>query len=96
MSDAIMGTSADDNHVRLRAFAAAVEHRAAMHQLVDQMKVAFTLNEVGRIVAEMSRLGNEYEAWLRAENARLQAQPDQRVDETSLFMSALQVSELSA
>ena len=68
----------EDNRERLRAFDAAVAHREAMHRLAGHLKEAFTVDELGRIVAEMNRVGNKYEAWLRADTARLQARNEQR------------------
>jgi hypothetical protein len=47
----------DDKVERLRALAAALEHREAVHRLVDELKMAQTLEEVARIEAEMTRVG---------------------------------------
>jgi hypothetical protein len=68
----------EDNRERLRAFDAAVAHRDAIHRLAGELKLAFTADELGRIVAEMNRVENRYEAWLRADTARLQARNDER------------------
>ena len=68
----------EDNRERLRAFDAAVAHRDAIHRLAEELQVAFTVEEFGRIVAEMNRVEDTYEAWLRADTARLQARNDQR------------------
>ena len=54
-----------------------------MHRLAGHLKEAFTVDELGRIVAEMNRVGNKYEAWLRADTARLQARNDQRAAQRS-------------
>jgi hypothetical protein len=68
----------EDNRERLRAFDAAVAHREAIHRLARELRLAFTADELGRVVAEMNRVGNTYEAWLRADTARLQARNDER------------------
>ena len=41
------------------------------------------MDEADRIVDQMRRVGDEYEAWLRAENARMQSRDDERVAQTS-------------
>jgi hypothetical protein len=78
MTDAPVSAADDDNRERLRAFRAAVAHREAMHRLADELKAAFTVAELGRIVAVMNRVGDEYEAWLRTDTVRLQARNDWR------------------
>ena len=60
---------------------AAVAHRDAIHRLADELKVAFTVDELGRVVAEMNRVENTYEAWLRADTARLQARNYKRANQ---------------
>ena len=83
MSDAIVGADEQDNRDRLRAFDAAVEHRAAMRSLATDLKLAATINEAERLVAEMRRVGDEYEAWLRADTVRMQSRNDERVARSS-------------
>ena len=62
-----------------------------MHRLADELKAAFTLVELGRIVAVMNRVGDAYEAWLRAETVRLQARNDWRDAQRSNATVALAV-----
>ena len=71
----------EDNRERLRAFDAAVAHRDAIHRLADELKAAFRVDQLARIVAEMNRVGDSYEAWLLADTARLQARNDQRASQ---------------
>ena len=82
-----MGTADDDNRERRRALDAAVAHRHAIHRLADKLKLAHTALDVGLIVAEMNRVGDAYEAWLRADTVRLRARNDQ---------SAAQLRDLAA
>jgi hypothetical protein len=79
--DAMESAAEEDNRERLRAFDAAVAHRDAIHRLADELKVAFTVDELGRVVAEMNRVENTYEAWLRADTARLQARNYERANQ---------------
>jgi hypothetical protein len=67
----------EDHRERQRAFAHALEHREAIRRLASALKVADAADVEQRIVAEMNRVGNEYEAWLRADTLRLQAHGDQ-------------------
>jgi hypothetical protein len=78
MSHTVLSTRELDNLERLRAFDAAVAHRGAMQRLARALKMAATADEADRIVDEMRRVGDEYEAWLRAENARMQLRHDER------------------
>ena len=78
MSHTIPTSVEQDNRERLRAFDAAVEHRGAMQRLARDLKLAATIGEADRIVDEMRRVGDEYEAWLRAENARMQSRDERQ------------------
>ena len=59
------------------AFAAAEEHRAEMHRLLGQLKLAESLEEVTRVQAEMTRVADEYEASFRTATIALRAENDQ-------------------
>ena len=54
--DVMERAAEEDNRERLRAFDAAVAHRDAIHRLADELKLAFTVDELGRVVAEMNRV----------------------------------------
>ena len=78
MSHTVVSARELDNLERLRAFDAAVAHRGAMQRLARDLKRAVTVDEADRIVDEMRRVGDEYETWLRTENARMQLRHDGR------------------
>ncbi|HWM20302.1 MAG TPA: hypothetical protein VNO51_11490 [Ilumatobacteraceae bacterium] len=78
MSHTVLSARELDNLERLRAFDAAVAHRGAMQRLARDLKRAATVDEADRIVDEMRHVGDEYEAWLRAESARMQLRHDGR------------------
>jgi hypothetical protein len=67
-----------DRSARLRAITAAVQHREAIQRLRAELKLADTVERVGWFMAEMNRVGDEYEAWLRAETVRTRAYDQQR------------------
>jgi hypothetical protein len=50
-----------------------------MRILATELKVAATINEVERLAAEMRRVGDEYEAWLRADSIHIQSRADEQV-----------------
>ena len=79
----IMSAADRDSRERLRAFDAAVEHRAAMQHLSNALKLATTPNEAEYLVAEMRRVGDEYEAWMRDDAARMGSRDDQVVSALS-------------
>jgi hypothetical protein len=70
---------------RLRAITAAVQHRDAIQRLRAELKLADTVERVGWFVAEMNRVGDEYEAWLRAETVRTRADIEQRSPQLSII-----------
>jgi hypothetical protein len=81
MSHTVLSARQLDNLERLRAFDAAVAHRGVIQRLARDLKLAATIDQADRIVDEMRRVGDEYEAWLRAESARMQLRDDARAAE---------------
>ena len=78
---AVLSAAEQENLERLRAFDAAVAHRGAMQRLARALKRATTPDESDRIINEMRRIADEYEAWLRFENARMQSRDEARAVE---------------
>jgi hypothetical protein len=74
----VVSATDQDRTDRLRAITAAVQHREAIQRLRAELKLADTVDRVGWFVAEMNRVGDDYEAWLRAETVRTRAQDEQR------------------
>jgi len=82
-SDAAVSATDQDRSDRLRAMSAAVEHREAIRRLRVELEAADRVDDVGRVAAEMNRVGAEYEAWLRSETIRTRAYSDQRAGQWS-------------
>ncbi len=72
-----MSATDQDSADRLRAITAAVQHREAIQRLRAELQLADTAERVGWFVAEMHRVGDEYEVWLRAETVRTRARNEQ-------------------